>query len=341
MTQRLAADTFLRLDLSVRPSRHPVPLSMPRPPILPGVVLLGVLSLLVGCSRDRDAGPAKTPFVLAIQPTSTPEKLSARSAELEAFLEARMEGVDVKIHVPTLYAGTIEALRFGHADAAFVGAWPARIAVDRAGARVVLGEIREVFAHGERLEAPSYSSYWIVKPDSAIQTLADLRGKKVAFPSRLSTSGYVFPMARLVADNLIEAGADGVDPSAYFGEVLYAGGYAQGLEALEKGQVDATLIAGDVPQALYDKALQSMRVIAEQSSIPSHAVVVGGHVDAELAARFEKALLELGDEAHRPLMRAFVSGIFLRFVETDAETHLAGLRGALDSTRLGFTETLR
>lgn len=299
------------------------------------------LALLSACTADTAAAPAKRVFTIAIQPTQTPEKVAAQSAEIERFLEQRLPGIDVRIHVPTLYAGTIEALRFGHADAAFVGAWPARLAADRAGARLVLGEIREVFAGSERREAPSYSSYWIVKPESDVRSLADLRGKRVAFPSRLSTSGYVFPLAQLVAEGLVQPGADGVDPQSFFGTVLYAGGYAQGLEALEKGQVDATIIAGDVPRALYDKALATTRIVAEQAGIPSHAVVVGAHVDAATEAAFRDALLALNDEAHRPLMRAFVSGIFLRFEPTDVERHLAPLRGALDATRLGFTETLR
>jgi phosphonate transport system substrate-binding protein len=307
------------------------------------ISLATVLALapLAGCSSETAAAATKRTFTLAIQPTQVPEKLAEQSARLEEFLEARMPDFDVEIHVPTLYAGTIEALRFRHADAAFVGAWPARLAADRAGARVVLGEVREVFAGGERLEAPSYASYWIVKPESDVRTLADLRGRRVAFPSRLSTSGYVFPLAKLVAQRLLTPGADGVDPATFFGEVRYAGGYAQGLEALRSGQVDATVIAGDVPRQLYDEALAATRVVAEQSGIPSHAVVVGQHVDAATEALFTDALLQLSDEAHRPLMRTFVSGIFLRFERTDAERHLAPLRGALDATKLGFTETLR
>src|SRR3989304_1808375 len=151
------------------------------------VVLVLVLALLGACGPAFPQAPQN--LVLAILPTATPETLAAESRELEAFLEARV-GVDVEIRVPTLYAGAIEALRFGHAQAAFMSAWPAALARKHAGARLVeLG-------------------------------LVDPAGKEI-------------------------------DPKQFFSEVYFAGGYAQAWEALKKGQVDATVIAGDVSEKLY------------------------------------------------------------------------------------------
>ena len=125
------------------------------------------------------------------------------------------------------------------------------------GAEVVLAEIREVSIGDEKTEEPFYFSYWVVPKDSPYASLEDLRGKKVAFPSQLSTSGYVAPLARLVELGLVEQPEEGnaADPSDFFGEVIYAGGYSQAWEALKAGQVDVAIIAGDVPADLYDEVL--------------------------------------------------------------------------------------
>ncbi len=286
-------------------------------------------------------GGEKETLVIAVQPTSTAEELAAQATELERFLEDRIDA-DVEIRFPTTYAGVIEALRFGHADAAFMGAWPAALANKHAGAEVVLAEVREVSIGDEVTEAPYYYSYWVVPQGSAVRSLEDLRGKRVAFPSQLSTSGYVAPVARLIDLGLVEAPEDGeANPRDFLGEVVFAGGYAQAWEALRAGQVDAAIIAGDVPKALYDEVLANTRVIDQQGPIPSHAVVVSKDLGEPLRSRLVNALLELGDEQYRELMRRFVSGIFVRFERTTTEQHLGSLDSFLDATGLAFTERVR
>lgn len=312
-------------------------------------VALGVASLALACGSEAptasspgaSTGPAPSKLVIAVQPTNTPEQLDADARELERFLASRL-GRDVEIVFPTTYAGVIEALRFGHAQAAFMSAWPLSLAQRRAGSDIVLAEVREVVIGAEKTEAPYYYSYWVVRPDSPYQRLEDLRGKKVAFPSPLSTSGYVAPLARAVELGLVpRADRREADPKAFFGDVLFAGGYAQGWEALKAGQVDATIIAGDVSESLYREVLGATRVIEQQGPIPSHGVAVAKALDAESRDRLVAALMELNEPQHRPLMRKFISGIFVRFEPTTPEKHLASLNGFLQSTQLEFVERLR
>ena len=150
------------------------------------LVLLAAGTVLVLLGVACGGGEEKK-LVIAVQPTSTPEQLSAQAKELEKFLEDRL-GVDVELRFPTTFAGVVESLRYGHADAAFMSAWPASLANTYAGAEVVLAEVREVVIGTEKTEAPSYFSYWVVPKDSPYTSLEQLRGKKVAFPSALSTS---------------------------------------------------------------------------------------------------------------------------------------------------------
>jgi phosphonate transport system substrate-binding protein len=289
-----------------------------------------------GGSPQR-AGAAEK-LVIAVQPTGTPEQLSADAKELQRFLEGRLER-PVELVFPTTYAGVIEALRFGHAQAAFMSAWPAALAQKHAGAEVVLAEVREVVIGQEKQEAPYYYSYWVVRKDSPITSIEQLRGKRVSLPSPLSTSGYVAPMARLVELGLLPSGRE-VDPKAFFGDVLFSGGYAQSWEALRNGQVDATVIAGDVSEKLYYEVLQNTRVIETQGPVPSHGVVFSKGLQEPARSKLKGALLELGKPEYRALMRKFISGIFVRFAPTTTEEHLATLNRYLAATGFSFTERL-
>jgi phosphonate transport system substrate-binding protein len=285
---------------------------------------------------------AKGKITIAVQPTATPAELTASAKELGDFLTSKM-GREVELVFPTTYAGVVESLRFGHAQAAFMSAWPARLAWKYAEGDVALAEVREVVIGQEKREEPFYFSYWVVPKTSPITKLEELRGKSVAFPSQLSTSGYVAPLARLIELGLVAKPAAGkeADPKTFFGQVTFAGGYSQGWSALKAGQVDVAIIAGDVAESLYREVLSNTRVIEQQGPVPSHSVVFAKQLDAETKQQLKSALLELGKPEHRGLMRKFVSGIFVSFKETTAEEHLGPLARYLESTQLAFVEPLR
>jgi phosphonate transport system substrate-binding protein len=303
-------------------------------------VLLAAAVCLAGAADAHASGAVegkKAKWVIAVQPTATPEALTDQAKELESFLEARL-GREIELVFPTGYAGVVEALRFGHAQAAFMSAWPARLAEQKAGAQVLLAEVREVIVDGELTQAPYYYSYWIVRKDSPAQSLAGLKGAKAAFPSPLSTSGYVAPLDKLVQEKLVTPPAgSSADPKTFFSGVHFAGGYPQAFEALKSGQVDAAVIAGDVPEKLFREAIDGSRTVASQGPIPSHAFVVSKDLPLEDREALAAALIGLGTDEHRALMRKFVSGIFVRFDRADGR-HLESLAGMLDRTGLEFTE---
>ncbi|HET6399227.1 MAG TPA: phosphate/phosphite/phosphonate ABC transporter substrate-binding protein [Candidatus Thermoplasmatota archaeon] len=310
--------------------------------------MLLTAAFLAGCSAAPAAltgssGQDLPVVTLAIQPTESADVITAKAPALEAFLEARMAAhgtpADVRVYVPTAYISVVDALRFGHADAAMMSAWPMALASAKAGADVVLAEQREVM-HGEAaVTAPHYFSYYVVRADSPHTTLEDLRGKSVAFPSRSSTSGYIFPVAKLVQEGLVPAPAKGeADPRQFFGEVRIAGGYAQAWEALRSGQVDVAVTAGDINAQLFQEVLAGTRVIATQGPVPSHGVVFAdGFAATPEGEALRLAMLDLKGE-HRDLMRSLVSGIFVEFAPA-TETHIAGLSDALRLTGVKLTES--
>ena len=160
---------------------------------LVAVAVAVALAIAPHPSAQTPTASARQPkLVLAVQPTSTPEQLSADAKELREFLSQRLHR-EVEIVFPMTYAGVVEALRFGHAQAAFMSAWPAQLAVKHARAEVALAEVREVVIGQEKKAETYYFSYWVVAKDSPVQRLEQLRGKRAVFPSPLSTSGYVAP----------------------------------------------------------------------------------------------------------------------------------------------------
>ncbi|HEV8343299.1 MAG TPA: phosphate/phosphite/phosphonate ABC transporter substrate-binding protein [Candidatus Binatia bacterium] len=285
---------------------------------------------------------AQDRVVIAIQPTLSSDEMLTKSKPLQKFLEQELGGkIKVDIYAPSSYAAVVESLRFGHAHVAFMSAWPAQLAVQLGGADVALAEVRQVLHGKEKVEAPYYYSYWVVPSNSPYQNLPSLKGKSACFPSPISTSGYVAPIGRLTELNLLQPpeGKE-ADPKAFFKEVLFGGGYAQCWQALKQGQVDVTIIAGDVPEKLYNEVLSSARVLEQQGPIPSHAVVISKELKEPLRARVIQAIAKLSAPEQRDLMRSFISSLFVGFKPTTAAEHLGPLMRYLKLARLKYTERL-
>jgi len=306
-------------------------------------ISVGVFSALLWFSAVfSDQAGAQGKLVIAIQPTVTSDEMLSKAKPLQQFLERSLGGkTKVEIYVPSSYAAVVESLRFGHAQIAFMSAWPAQLAVRLGGAEVALAEVRQVLHGKEKVDAPYYYSYWIVNPDAPYKDLPSLKAKSACFSSPISTSGFVAPIGRMVEMNLLQPGeGKEADPKAFFKEVLFGGGYGQCWQALKQGQVDTTIIAGDVPEKLYNEVLAGTRTIEQQGPIPSHAVVLSKELKNPLRARAVQSIVKLGASEHRELMRTFISSIFVGFKPTTAQEHLSSLAKYLKLANLKFTERL-
>ena len=301
-----------------------------------------VVSLFFTLTTFVNQAAAQQKLVVAIQPTVSSDEMLQKAKPLEKFIQEGLGGKpQVQVYVPSSYAAVVESLRFGHAHAAFMSAWPAELAVRLGGAEVPLAEVRRVIIGKEKKEAPYYFSYWVVLPDSPYQNLQSLKGKSVCFPSPISTSGYVAPMGRLAELNLIQpAQGKEADPKTFFKEVLFGGGYGQCWQALKQRQVDVTVTAGDIPEKLYNEVISSTRIIEQQGPIPSHAVVVSKELKEPLRSRTIQTITKLGEPEHRDLMRSFISSIFVGFKPTTADEHLGSLNNYLKLVGLKYTERL-
>jgi len=292
------------------------------------VITLAIITSVIYIYVIQERGVDDKKIVIVVNPLPKDEVID-EARELENYLENVLD-VDVEIIFPTNVAAIIESLRFGHAQVALgIGSLTAAIAMEVADVEMPLAEVRKVIIDGEVVEKPYYFSYWIVRYDSPYSSLEDLRGARVCFPSELSTSGYIFPLYRLVQLGYLEAPAD---PKNFFGDVVIGGGYAQCWEALKNGNVDVTVIAGDVPENLFREAMDNSRVIEMQGPLPSHVVLVSSDLDEELKRKIVDALIGLNDRPE--LMKKFVSAIFVRFEERTSEEHLKPLIEALKDTGL-------
>jgi len=129
-----------------------------------------------------------------------------------------------------------------------------------------------------------YSGHIVARRDSGIAALSDLRDKRIGFVESSSSSGWLFPMHRLL--DL------GIDPQGKAGLAVALGDHVSVLRAVVSGQVDAG--------ATYYGALKraraggldvgSLRIVGLTGRIPYDAVVIRPGIDPDLARRIAEVI---------------------------------------------------
>ncbi len=234
---------------------------------------------------------ADRPLTVAFVPQENPEKLLGDVRAIGAYLEGAT-GRRIEPRLTIDHAAAIESLAAGRADIAFMGALPYVMARSRIGARALLSEVYR--------GKPSYRGAVFVRRDGGIARLAELRGKSIAFADPISESGFLYPLDLFVEAGLLAARDD---PRAFFGEVYFAGGYQQAIQAVANGLVDAAGVSIYATLLLDAGQRGAVAAIARTPPIPSHVVVARDGLEPGLRTAFVEAMLGLNAPARRHLLK--------------------------------------
>lgn len=263
-----------------------------------------------------DAHPIKVLFV----PSVDANVIVAGGEVMSAALE-EATGLKFEVSVPASYAATIEEMCASPADTmAFIPGLGYVLANQLCGVDVAYKAVRF-----------GWDVYWaeiLVAADSDIDELADLDGKKWAYPDAGSTSGYlaILPMlkeAGITPGETLEAGGHtGAVRAVYNGEADFASAFysppltPEGEPAWEIGddpEIPADLIESCAPNedgsrllcsgwrvldaraGLREEApdvIQKVRILTISAAIPNDTLSFGPEFPEALRDQIEAALLE-------------------------------------------------
>jgi len=138
-------------------------------------------------------------------------------------------GLPVETFEASDYNGVIQAVASGQVDFATMGAGAYANVDTQVGSKAL------PFLLARQAEGNTgYYSALAVRTASPFRTLADLKGKTIAYIDFNSTSGYIYPRRELIKQ--------GLDPERFFAKSIMAGGGTQALLAMMNGRVDAAMI---------------------------------------------------------------------------------------------------
>jgi phosphonate transport system substrate-binding protein len=226
------------------------------------------------CALWGMAAHAAEPYKIAVTDVDGMERLQTEWGPFKAAMESAT-GVTFAFFPVNSRTAAAEALKAKHVD--FVVTGPAEYVVinKMTKARPLIG-----------LGRPDYFCAIIVMADSGVNTIADLKGKKVGFSDVGSTSGHLCPM-QLLKDY-------GIDPMKDIDRVHTKRNILH--ESLKRGDLAAIGYNHNswLAQARdKDKSMPAgaFRILARSGDLPNDMLMVGAHVDPAIAEKVQKGML--------------------------------------------------
>lgn len=281
--------------------------------IVTALLCLTMVAALTGCGKKEEEV-----FTIAYAPNeSTEQSVDARNGlaqDLEEVLGMKVEEIQASD-----YTAIIEALRTGQADMAYMGPLAIALADERADIEPIAMKAEE----GDKSKAIYHSVLITNSANTEINSIADIKGKTIAFVDPDSTSGNLVPTAEILqafADENLTS-EDLHTNGKFFEAASYSGKHQAGLQAVIKGDVDVVPISDNILEseiANGNAAESDIKIIHTSGAIPAEAMVVRADLDEETKAKVQEFLLGYDNEAY---FEQVIKNPIARFVECSIEDY--------------------
>ena len=242
-----------------------------------GIVIFYYPSIEVDGTGDRGL---PTTLRIGVLPDESPERQRGRYEPLLSHLSEQL-GLNCELLIPKSYDQLLSLFIEESVDLAYFGAFTYVRARRQANAVPLV--MRRIDTR--------FTSYFLVSGDNTAETLQDLRGKKISFGSRLSTSGHLMPRFFLLQQ--------GIEPETFFSAIKYSGAHDRTAYRVRDGSVAlGAANASTVRSMLADGRLKSgeIRILWETPPYANYVWALQPGYDAGSREKLRNAFLQLTPE---------------------------------------------
>ncbi|MBN1137304.1 MAG: phosphate/phosphite/phosphonate ABC transporter substrate-binding protein [Anaerolineae bacterium] len=243
------------------------------------LALFSVMALVLAGCGEPALGTADNPIVMSFVPSGDTQEIIASGDQLAKMI-ADKTGYTITANVGTDFAAVREAIGAGKAHIAWLNTFNYVLAHEKYGTEVALATVR----YG----TSTYKGQIVVRADSGITSIADLKGKVMCWVDPNSTSGYIIPRIYL--------GANGLDPDKDFAKTVEAGSHNNVISAVYNGDCDAGASYVDARSSIekdFPDVKEKIIVLATTTDIPNDGVDFAKDFPADMRTKIVNALLEI------------------------------------------------
>jgi phosphonate transport system substrate-binding protein len=246
--------------------------------VLVAVVTLIAAGSLTACCPTK-LGTEQDPIVMSFVPSGDTEEIIASGDEIAQMITDQT-GLIIQANVGTDFAAVREAMGAGKAHIGWLNTFNYVLAHEKYGVDAALVTVR----FGETF----YTGEIIVRADSGITSLDDLKGKTFCWVDPNSTSGYIIPRIMLLAN--------GINPDTDFAEQVEAGSHNNVVAAVYNGDCDAGACYSDARSSIaeeYPDVMDVVSILATTPEIPNDNVSFIKNFPTDMRDSITQALLDI------------------------------------------------
>ena len=240
-------------------------------------VLLAAVSLNLSVqAADSDPDTLR----VALLPDEDAATIIKQNEGLKNYLEAKL-GKKVELVVTTDYSSMIEAMRFGRLELGYFG--PLSYTLAKAKADI------EPFAARMKKGSTTYHAVLIGNKAAGIETLADVKGKQVAYGDIASTSSHLIPK-KMLLDGGLEA------KKGY--KENFLGAHDAVALAVQNGHAQAGGLSQPIFKSLVKRGIirhDKVKVLQVSKPYPQYPWAMRSNLNSELKVKIRDAFVNLKD----------------------------------------------
>ncbi len=269
------------------------------------LVVLTVLGCLLLSSQSVKAASGDKELLIGLIPEQNIFKQIERYKPLAIYLSKRT-GIGVRLTILSRYGDIIDRFVQRGLDGAFFGDLTGALAIEKLDI--------EPLVRPENLDGSTSSyGYIIVRKDSGIRSVADMKGKVVAFVDRATVTGYLFPLAYFRSRGVKSL-------EGFFSEYYFTGSHDSSVYAVLDGRADIGCVKNTIYNNLVSRdptIREELRIIAKSPLMPESTLCLRRDLPEEVKKSVKDVLLAMDrDREGRKILARLQAR---RFVEASVE----------------------
>lgn len=249
--------------------------------VLKSVAIAAGLSIAGAAAPALAADANPDTLRVALLPDENASTVIKNNKPLQEYLESKL-GKKIKLVVTTDYSSMIEAMRFGRLELAYFGPLSYTLAASKSDI--------EAFAGIKKRGRTTYNSVVIANKSAGVNSIADIKGKNMAYGDTASTSSHLIPKKMLLDAGL----AAKTDYKQNF-----LGAHDAVAVAVQNGHAQAGGLSKPIFESLVERgiiSLDKVKVLKVSADYPQYPWAMRKNLDPKLKAMVKEAFLTATDK---------------------------------------------
>lgn len=250
--------------------------------LLSTVLLTTIIALFGAAPAPAKQEPNPKVLKVALLPDEDAATVIKANEGFKKYLEQNLSK-EIELVVTTDYSSMIEAMRHGRIDLAYFG--PLSYVMAKSKSDI------EAFAAKTKGGSATYHAVVIGNAAAGVNSLADIKGKDMAYGDQASTSSHMIPKSMLVAEGLT-AGKDYKDH--------FLGAHDAVAMAVQNGTAQAGGLSKPIFESLIARGVidkNKVKVLSVSKPFPQYPWAMRSNLDSGLKKKVKDVFYALKDKS--------------------------------------------